>query len=195
MTSLQSVGVWFRREILRDRSARWNHQYAAGRWEGLKAPVESARLDACVALLRRHAAGGRLLEIGCGEALLQLRLAPNDYQCLVGVDISAVAIARAQSFAGNRVRYLVADMRGLRLDEKFDAVVFTESIYYDPRPDQLLRKYVQFLGAGGVFIVSIFRNKGSADTWARIHSVTDPVDRITTKNEAGVWDCEVLRLR
>src|ERR1051326_2433250 len=99
MTSFRSIRAWFRREILRDRAERWNHQYASGRWEGLKTSGENARLDACVALLRRHAPGGRLLEIGCGEALLQRRLAPSDYQRLVGIDISEVAISRAQAFA------------------------------------------------------------------------------------------------
>jgi SAM-dependent methyltransferase len=195
MTSLHFLRAWFRREILRDRAERWNHQYATGRWEGLKAAVENARLDACVALLCRHAPGGRLLEIGCGEALLQRRLAPDDYQSLVGVDISEVAVARARAFADHRARYLVADMQTFELGEKFDAVIFTESIYYDPRPRQLLRNYARFLDKGAVFVVSIFRNKGSAGTWAEIHSVAASVDRVTTTNEAGVWDCEVLRLR
>ena len=195
MTFFPSIRAWFRRKILRDRAERWNHQYATGRWEVLKAPIENARFDACIALLRRHAAGGRLLEIGCGEALLQRRLAPGDYQRLVGVDISDVAISRAQAFADNRVRYLVADMQKLELDETFDAVIFTESINYVPRRHQLLRKYARFLNEGGVFIVSIYRNKRSAGIWTEIHSVAAPIDRATTTNEAGAWDCEVLRLR
>lgn len=194
MTRLQSVRAWFRREIIRDRAARWNHQYAIGRWEGLKAPSEIARLDACVALLRRHVPGGRLLEIGCGEALLQRRLAPTDYRRLVGVDISDVAIDRAQVFAGDGVRYLVADMQTLELAEEFDAVIFGESIYYHPRPHELLRSYSRFLDVGGVFVISIFRNKGSARIWSKIRSVTASIDRSTATNEAGAWDCEVLRL-
>ena len=195
MTRFQSIHAWFRREVLRDRAERWNHQYAIGRWEVLKSPVENARFEACIALLRRHAAGGRLLEIGCGEALLQRRLAPSDYQRLVGVDISDVAIQRARVFADDRVRYLVADMQALELDEKFDAVIFTESINYVPRRHQLLRKYARFLNEGGVFIVSVFRHKRSAGIWTEINSVAAPIDRATTTNEAGAWDCEVLRLR
>jgi SAM-dependent methyltransferase len=195
MTWLKSIRAWSRRVILRDRAERWNHQYAIGRWEVLKAPLETARIDACIALLRRHAAGGRLLEIGCGEALLQRRLEPGDYQRLVGVDISDVAINRAQDFANSRVSYSVADMQKLELHETFDAVLFNESIYYVPRPDQLLRNYARCLDDGGVFIVSIYRNKGSVRIWREIHSVAVPIDRATTTNEAGAWDCEVLRLR
>ena len=195
MTPFQSVRAWFRRRILRDPAARWNHQYAAGDWEMLKAPGEHARFDACITLLRRHAAGGSLLEIGCGEALLQRRLAPEDYRRFVGVDISDVAITRAQAFADHRVRYLVADMRELELDEKFDAVIFTESIYYVPHCDQLLRNYGRFLKPGGVFVISIYRNKSSAATWVEIHLAAAPIDRVTSTNETGAWDCEVLRLR
>jgi ubiquinone/menaquinone biosynthesis C-methylase UbiE len=195
MPSFQSVRAWFLRNILRDRAERWNRGYAAGDWEGLKGPREHARLDACAALVRRHARGGRLLEIGCGEALLQRHLAPSDYGQLVGVDLSDVAIRRAQAFADDRVRYVVADMHALQLNEKFDAVIFTESIYYAPRPHQLLRSYGRFLSEGGVFIVSIFRNKGSARTWTKLHAVAVTIDCATTVNEAGAWDCEVLKLR
>lgn len=136
-----------------------------------------------------------MLEIGCGEALLQRRLAPSDYQRFVGVDISEVAINRAQAFAENRVRYLVADMQKLELDEKFDAVVFSESINYVPRRHDLLRNYARFLNEGGVFIISIYRNKSTAAIWTEIHSVAAAIDHAVTTNESGVWDCEVLRLR
>ncbi|MBS0630938.1 MAG: class I SAM-dependent methyltransferase [Verrucomicrobia bacterium] len=197
MTWLQTLPAWFRRAILRDRAARWNHQYASGRWERLKAPQEAARLDACATLLRRHVPGGRLLEIGCGEALLQQRLASGDFSRFVGVDISAVAIERARVITANdpRVTYLTADMRELELAEKFDAVIFTESIYYVPDPAAVLRRYARLLDPDGVFVVSIFQNKRGAEAWAQIHPVTTVVDRTTTTNAAGSWDCEVLRLR
>lgn len=195
MPRLNNLAAWFRREVLRDRAARWDHQYASGRWDLLKAPQETARLDACATLLRRHAPGGRLLEIGCGEALLQQRLAPGDFTRFVGVDISAVAIARAQAAtAGDpRATYLVADMRELEPTEKFDAVVFTESIYYVPDCAAVLRKYARLLSERGVFVVSIFQNKRSAEVWAQIHAAVTVVDQITTTNAAGMWDCEVAR--
>lgn len=186
---------WFRREILRRRSDRWNHQYATGQWEGLKAPLEQARFETCIALLRRHAAGGDLLEIGCGEGLLLQRLSPNDYRQFVGVDISEVAIQRATGLANPRANFLVADMRQLELEQKFDAVIFTESIYYVSRCDELLRRYTRFLREHGVFVVSVFNNRGSQGVWDQIHVAARPIERATTTNAAGTWDCEVLRLR
>ena len=187
--------AWFRREILRRRADRWDHQYATGRWEGLKAPLEQARFDTCIALLRRHAAGGDLLEIGCGEGLLLQRLSPDDYGEFVGVDISVIAIDQAKLLATNRATFLVADMQRLEIDRKFDAVVFTESIYYVSHRDELLRRYARFLREHGVFVISVFRNSSSQGVWDQIHVAAAPIERATTTNAAGTWDCEVLRLR
>ena len=189
------IRAWFRREILRRRADRWDHQYATGRWEGLKAPLEQARLDTCIALLRRHAAGGDLLEIGCGEGLLLQRLSPDDYRQFVGVDIATVAIQRATRLASNRATFFVANMQRLELDQKFDAVIFTESIYYVSRCDELLRRYARFLREHGVFVVSVFHNRGSPGIWDQIHGAAVPIERATTNNAAGTWHCEVLRPR
>jgi len=192
---LQMVFRWFRRRILRDRAARWNHQYATGRWEKLKSGQEQARLDATALLLTRHMAPGRVLEIGCGEALLQQRLHPARYLAWTGVDISELAIQRAQAFAGEQVRYLVADMETFDPGERFEAIIFPESAYYSADCARLVQRYTRFLTPGGVFIVSIFQTKRSAAIWADIHSVTRLVDSTTTTNRLGTWDCEVLRPR
>ena len=192
MSPVQLTILWFHSRVFRDRAARWNHQYATGRWDKLKIPAEQARFDATARLIIRHAPGGRILEIGCGEALLQQRLAPADYQSWTGVDISAVAIARTRAFNSERVRYVAADMETYDPGDKFDAIVFTESIYYSPDARRLLRRYASFLKTGGIFIVSIFRTKRSDRIWAGLHAETVLLDAITTANELGAWDCEVL---
>ncbi len=192
MSFFQLAVLWFRNRVLRDRSARWDHQYATGRWDKLRTPAEEARFDATARLLTRHARGGHVLEIGCGEALLQQRLMAGDYRSWLGVDISAVAIGRAQAFAGPRVRYVVADMDTLDSDGRFDAIVFTESIYYSADCRRLLRRYAGYLNPTGVFIVSIFRTRRSAAVWADIRAEAATRDAIGTTNELGTWDCEVL---
>ncbi len=186
---------WFKRRILQDQRERWNHQYASGLWEKLKAPAEHARLAACADLLRRHAPRGDILEIGSGEALLQRHLKPEDYAHWFGVDLSDVAIARAQAFASERMRYVAADMNAFEPGDKFHAIVFPESIYYATDRASLLQRYAGYLYPGGVFIISIFTTKRSAAIWAEIHAVTETIDARATTNEMGTWRCEVLRLR
>jgi len=196
---IQIVGLWIRSRILRDPIARWNYQYAVGKWDKLK--NEQPRIAATALLLTRHVRPGRVLEIGCGEALLQQQLDPADYLGWVGVDISDVAIQRAQAFANENVRYLLADMETLDPGGKFGAIVFTESIYYAADCARLLERYSRFLNPGGVFIISICRTKRSDKIWADIHSVTTVIDTVVTRDdtitdsELNTWDCEVLAPR
>jgi SAM-dependent methyltransferase len=193
--AFHSLLSWFKRRILRDQNERWNYQYAHGKWEQLKNPVETARLIACAGLLRLHSPGGRVLEIGCGEAILLRHLDPGDYASWLGVDISDVAIARAQAFSSNRARFVAGDMQTFELTESYDAIIFTESIYYVPERAALLQRYAKHLKAGGVFVISAFEAKDSAAVWREIHSVATTLDSATTKNEHGTWVCEVLRMR
>jgi 2-polyprenyl-3-methyl-5-hydroxy-6-metoxy-1,4-benzoquinol methylase len=186
---------WFKRRILRDQRERWDHQYASGRWEKLKDASEQARFVACANLLRRHAPGGNVLEIGSGEALLQRHLKPEEYASWLGIDLSEVAVARAQAFAGARGRYVAADMTTFEPEGKFHSIVFPESIYYVPERAALLQRYARHLLPGGVFIVSIFETKRSAAVWEEIHAATAVIDSLATTNELGTWQCEVLRLR
>jgi SAM-dependent methyltransferase len=186
---------WFSRWVLRDPGAHWDHQYRRGQGEKLKSPAELARLDACADLLRCHANGGCILEIGSGEGLLQRQLQPNDYASWLGIDVSGVAVARAQEFAGDRVHYCTGDMNHFCPDEKFDAIVFPGSIYYALDAGQVLQRYAPYLRKGGVFIVSLFATSQSVMIWRELHALTKLVDARVTNNELGRWDCEVLRLK
>jgi SAM-dependent methyltransferase len=187
------LSLWFRSRVLHDRAARWNYQYATGKWDQLK--NEQARLATTALLLIRHLPPGRVLEIGCGEALLQQQINPADYLGWLGVDISDLAIRKAQAFATDRVRYLTADMETFDPGGQFDAIVFTESIYYSASPGRLLRRYARFLNPGGVFIISIFRTKRSDAIWTEIHAEAAAFDGGTTTSELGTWHCEALRPR
>ena len=136
-----------------------------------------------------------MLEIGCGEAILFRQVSDADYASWLGVDISDVAIAGAQAFAADRVRFVAGDMRTFPLTDSYDAIIFTESIYYVPGRAELLQRYARHLKPGGVFIISTFEAKDSTKVWEEIHSVTTVLDSATTKNDHGTWVCEVLRMR
>jgi 2-polyprenyl-3-methyl-5-hydroxy-6-metoxy-1,4-benzoquinol methylase len=134
-----------------------------------------------------------VLELGCGEGLLQQRIAPDDYLTWLGVDISEVTIDRAQTYATERVAYRTGDMEHLELAEKFDAIIFSESLSYLENRDRILERYGRWLSPDGIFIISIFNAKESPAIWEEIHRAARPFDAIKSANEVGSWLCEALR--
>jgi SAM-dependent methyltransferase len=124
----------------------------------------------------------RVLDVGCAGGTLAYELPPT--AAYVGVDISAVAIADALRRRARRPARLaptdfqqasVADY-GLAEGEEFDAVVFSEVLYYlkpETALEQVLR-YSRALSRGGVIVVSmkddaksllIFRQLARALDW------------------------------
>ena len=186
--------LWFiRRYILRSKRERWNHSYRRGDWESLKDQAELPRLDAVASMLSKHTSHPRVLEIGCGEALLQRRLTADGYSRWLGVDLSDLVIETARQFSGPHVDYMAADMREFQTAEQFDAIIFTESINYVEHRDQVLRHYIPFLAPHGVFIISLYEQVRSPRMWNEVGLVLDTVDTIVTENERGKWVCKVLR--
>ncbi|MFN8357001.1 MAG: class I SAM-dependent methyltransferase [Spirosomataceae bacterium] len=184
---------FIKRKILRINRERWNYQYQKGNWDGLKNEMEHDRFMAIVQLTERWKPHGDLLEIGCGEALLQQKLTANSYNSLTGVDLSDVAIERAQVFANERTRYLVADMEVFKPDRVFDAIIFTESLNYAKNPLSLLKRYQTYLKPDGVFIISMYDNKQIPQIWQSLAAAFEVIDALQTSNERGRWDCKVLR--
>jgi 2-polyprenyl-3-methyl-5-hydroxy-6-metoxy-1,4-benzoquinol methylase len=71
----------------------WNREYAAGRWNCL----DSMPDDCVLPFLNAHAKGGRILDIGCGPGAIGEAIDPLAYQHYLGIDISDVAIEKAQA--------------------------------------------------------------------------------------------------
>ena len=76
---------------------RLDVQYARGSWDYLRSLDELARFSVLAGYCHYLKPNGRILEIGCGEGILQERLDPARYARYVGVDISEEAVRRAQA--------------------------------------------------------------------------------------------------
>lgn len=92
-----------------------------------------------------------LLDLGCGGG-------HNDYyfkRCftVTGVDLSAEMLALARRL-NPEIYYLAGDMRTLRMEQKFDAVVIADSIFYMLKEEDLRAAFItayQHLKPGGIF--------------------------------------------
>jgi len=74
-----------------------------------------------------------VLDLGCGSGLITRWLADHSPARFVGVDLCepAVTLARQVAGEGERVRFQVADMNALTLeDNSFDVVLAVDTLYY-----------------------------------------------------------------
>jgi SAM-dependent methyltransferase len=188
MRNLFTAGLRKTRNVVRGLKQRygpssvkkkmWDSEFASGRWTCL----ESAPSDFAHPHIERHANQGRILDLGCGPGATGAELKADTYTLYTGVDISAVAVAKATERAkaiGRTTtnRYLQADIMTYVPDEPQDVIVFGDSIYYIPRALILpmLKRYSQFLKSGGVFVTKIYPGR-------RHYKIMDLLER----------NCEIL---
>jgi SAM-dependent methyltransferase len=104
----------------------------------------------------RRVAGLRTLDVACGTGYGARMLAAGGAAAVIGVDLSAEAIAYARThFAAARVNFLVADATGLPLPPgSCEAVVSFETLEHVPDQHAFLREVARVVRPGGVFICS-----------------------------------------
>jgi len=155
----------FKRKVLRLDRDRWNHQYSAGKWAGLAALDELSRFSVIVGYAQHLKSGGKILELGAGEGVLQQRFNPDKYGYYVATDVSDVAIANAKQFEDEKTVYEVGDINTYEPKELFDVVIVNEAIYYGSSVQKVLDRYANYLKPDGIFIISINHDKGKNAMW------------------------------
>lgn len=192
---MNNIVSFVKRKIFRINRDRWNYQYGKGLWDGLKALDELARFSVIVGYVKFLKPGQpAILEIGCGEGLLQQRLQTQNYGRYVGTDISDLAIQKAAADAGDdKCTYLVADMDTYQPDEQFDCIIFNEVIYYSKHPLKTLQRLATYLKPEGLLIVTINDHKHSAELWSAIKDGFLLLDEATTITTKGTCVCKVLK--
>lgn len=133
----------------------WNGQYVAGRWERSDRPPRTLELVA------QLCAGGRLVELGCGEASVPRQLPAGAFSDYMGVDISDVAISRARAQtaeAGVRgCTFLRADIANWEGTRDATLILAEECLYYlDPSAMRsLLDRCLTSLAPGGSILAVV----------------------------------------
>ncbi|MGH9380710.1 MAG: class I SAM-dependent methyltransferase [Thermoanaerobaculia bacterium] len=133
-----------------------DEEYAAGAWDYLRDADELPRFSVVAGYCHHVKPGGSVLEVGCGEGVLQERLCGDKYSRFLGVDISEQAIQRAAARQSENVGFVAADASTFQPPERVDVIVFNECLEYFAEPERLLRRYEAFLAEGGIYIVSMF---------------------------------------
>jgi SAM-dependent methyltransferase len=139
--------------------AVWEAKYRAGDWAFMHDLHQVPRYAAIASLAHRLRPGGAILDVGCGEGVLQDHLLPLGYARYLGVDVSETAVAQAAA-AGrvdDRTAFVTADGEHFTPDGVFDVIVFNECVHYFRDAASSISAYESFLVPGGVFIISTFR--------------------------------------
>lgn len=136
----------------------WDKEFARGKWNF----ADDTSSDVVYSHLEKYVGHGSVLDLGCGQGGTAIELA-SDYQRYVGVDISEVALTRARKKTADAVRstkasFACADFLGYAPEQKFDVILFRESMYHVPigQVNTILDKYSAFLTEDGVFIVRLY---------------------------------------
>lgn len=170
----------------------WDFQYGDGQWEYMRHLDECARYSAIVGYFQYLKPGGAILDIGCGEGILNERLR-RTYSRYVGVDISKSAIEKCAR-GGSRSEYVAADATEYVPQGLFDAIVFNEVLYYFEEPLEVLDRYRLNLKPDGIFILSFYAlSRRSAAVWKKVRSRYHLLHevKISTVSEK-TWICDVV---
>jgi len=172
----------------------WGKQYLSGNWSYMHDLQEVGRYSVIAGYFRHLKPGGSILDVGCGEGILQERLGEQSYSRYVGIDMSAMAIEKAKIRKSEKTLFIEADAEKYSLSESFDTIVFNEILCYIPNPVSLLKQYESFLSKDGIYIISMFKDFRNPMIWrrlAKLYSVLDEVKVLNKKGES--WICRVVR--
>ena len=111
-----------------------------------------------LALYSRMDSSSRLLDVACTTGFASRELARLTGCQAIGFDLSptAVAVARFNSEAGLRVRYVQADGYAFRPDKLFTNAVVGAALGFFADPSRMARTLVDFLDDGGSLLASPF---------------------------------------
>jgi 2-polyprenyl-3-methyl-5-hydroxy-6-metoxy-1,4-benzoquinol methylase len=134
-----------------------------------------------------------ILDVGCGEGRLADLLDGQAYKDYHGIDISPIAIRRAQKKKLPKTRFTVADFQTWNPDQSYDLIIFCETLYYVPRPQEVVQHYAHYLLKGGYIVISIYRFLDQERVWDGMDQSFKICAGDTVQNRHGTWDIRVYK--
>lgn len=174
------------------RKLRWNKQYKSGRWDSLQSEKEARRYGKIVDLMKHHAPENpSILDIGCGDGVLNMRMENTPYSYFLGIDFSSVSIEKAKGKNFPNSEFKTADAITFTPDRNFDVIVFNEAFYYihDSEKQAVLDRMLDHLNPHGLLIISIYREGTGCWEYFKENTGLKEVsfETITTDEELRYW--------
>jgi trans-aconitate methyltransferase len=174
-------------------SDKWNDSWSNG--YNPNNAQEDARYGTLMALMRRYEREGPLLDVGCGDGLLEEQYRKLSGVRMVAFDYSATAIKRASERFLPDVDFLCADSRIFCPEQQFSIVILNESLYYVDDYLGMMKNLSRALRADGVFVVSMYDTRITKRIWRNLLRSYTLIQGVSLKNEPtdGLWHLRILR--
>lgn len=182
------------------RRRRWNKQYRKGRWESLKSDLEAHRYFQIRDFLLKYAKDNpSILDLGCGDGVLNERLEGYPYNYFLGIDFSSVSIEKAVAKGLPNAEFKAIDVIKFKPERHFDVIIFNEVFYYIPDSEKVRVMELLFdhLNDGGIIITSIFREGIGCWEYFKEHPALTELEftEVRTKKETTYWKIGVYALK
>ncbi|MGN6057907.1 MAG: class I SAM-dependent methyltransferase [Sphingomicrobium sp.] len=149
------------------RTLDWDRMFAEGKWDYLDSAGEAARYALIAGYVHRRSGSLHVLDVGCGAGLLW-RYLDHSRVRYMGTDLSAAAIAQATERFPD-AEFTCSDLCDYEpaAGERFDAIVFNEVLPHLNDPFRSLRRYLDYLTAGGIAVISTYQNANPSSNAAK----------------------------
>ena len=168
----------------------WDAEYSTDKWDF----ADNTMGDCVYGHLEKHAKNGSILDLGCGTNTGN-ELADGCYRRYVGTDISEVCLSKARKRTKELGRaakndFVMADFLTYVPTEKFDVILFRESMYHVPmnKIKETLDRYTQYLTDRGVFVVRMATSGPDGVTKQRPAAMFDIIEREFKIIEKGLHE-------
>jgi trans-aconitate methyltransferase len=171
---------------------RWDSIYIQGYhldvWE------QDARYGALMGLMQRYEGQCPILDVGCGEGILEQKFRYVSKAPMLGVDYSREAIKLADARNIPQCQFICADYRKCDLRQHFSIIVFNESLYYVDDAVGALNDLSRYLSDEGVFIVSMFDAFPTRRIWSALRTDYLVQQSVVVRDETNgkMWRIRVL---
>ena len=176
--------------------------YPASRWDAiykngyhLDVNDQAARYGALLGIMERYDRGSPVLDLGCGEGLLEQKFRRLSDTAMLGVDYSEEAIRSAKAKMVSGCDFICANYRELKFAQPFSLIVLNESLYYIDDVRETLDELSRYLVTDGVFIISMFDAFSTRRIWSALRVGYVTVHAIVVKDDTHgkIWQIRVLR--
>ncbi len=165
----------------------------AKRWKYLEDLGELARYAVIVGYIRRMKPNATVLDVGTSNGVLAEEL-KHDVRHFRGIEFDGTSVQNAKNRNIAVAEFFEADANTYATNDKFDVIVFNETMYYMNDPIQLLSRYASYLEPGGMLIVSNFVARYLLRFPNEIARNFQLVEQTTVVNSRGLgWTIQVIR--